>query len=674
MAEDIEEEASETQETSEELLEGGLSSLKSTDPTIMGQAKKLLEGLSGTVTALKEKYQRKLNSVSNTTKNDKEVMYYGGELPEVIIKPSWIMSKEANEKQYSKDWYIDNMMPGFSRRMGVDDTNMHPNNVKQYEKFINDKVAEDIFKDRPNFDKEYDADRLKTLKTFSKEELEIIKKSKYAHKIEPSIWQKFEQGLLSTINMGSPIKFKNENLTQEEAKEENTPLNILQPLSVPAKIAQSAYKEDYTFGDALKGKQNNASGLEDFATDPLNLMGIGLWTKLSKLGKFAKIEDAYRAVKGLSKEEAIIKLENLAKEGDAIKSGTLATENSIVKNENLAQNINLKENIADNSFDLKATVGTIKDKTQNISETLASEWKTLPKKLSPEYQKKAQEMLDQANKWQKDWYENPATIERLIELSDELNVKRNWEIDMWNAWKKESRKNLPEHMQKLSKEELDRIYAPIPHKTENEWTEMMKRIANKDYEAQFQTKGSKLEKLVTGKSPLHEGNLGTSGYNLDKTSKEGVRQNFVDKYGSKIESTTVHEGNHGVTDGNKLIPIEMQEDMVKIFGENTKIPKRNLETGDFENYDEYLKNPTEVYARIMELRKYMNKAPGEFVDEQEMISLFFDGGAGKTPVDPHFFDLVQDMEKFRDLFNKLPLVLPAYLSIESIQEKNKEQN
>ena len=50
-------------------------------------------------------------------------------------------------------------------------------------------------------------------------------------------------------------------------------------------MVQSAYKEDYSFTDALKGKKNNAGIVEDIVTDPLNLVGAGLVGKLSKTDK-----------------------------------------------------------------------------------------------------------------------------------------------------------------------------------------------------------------------------------------------------------------------------------------------------------------------------------------------------------------------------------------------------
>lgn len=243
--------------------------------------------------------------------------YISTPLKEVAITaeaPQWLKYKRKYESQYTKDWYIDNNMPKFSRSMGVSADNMHPNNVKEYDSYINDKVVEDIFKSKPTFDEDYSNDRLKTLQGFSQKELELIKNSSYASKIEPSIWSKFEQGLLSVGNMGSPVQFKNPSLSQEEAKKEDNPLNILQPLNIAPKMVQSAYKDDYSFTDALKGKQNNAGIGEDILTDPLNLVGLGIWSKLSKANKFSKLEDAYQAVKGLSKEEQLSRLNTLVKE------------------------------------------------------------------------------------------------------------------------------------------------------------------------------------------------------------------------------------------------------------------------------------------------------------------------------------------------------------------------
>ena len=240
-------------------------------------------------------------------------------LKEVIVTaeaPQWLKDKRKYESQYTKDWYIDNKMPKFSRSMGVSATNMHSNNVKEYDDFINNKIVEDIFKRKPTFETDYSKDRLKTLQGFSQKELELIKNSKYAYRIEPSIWSKFEQGLLSVGNTGSSVQFKNPSLSQEEAKKEDNPLNILQPLSIPTKMVQSAYKDNYSLKDALKGKQNNANVGEDVITDPLNLVGVGLAGKLSKADK---VIDATKAgSKVLGKEKGLNKIDNILQESNQL--------------------------------------------------------------------------------------------------------------------------------------------------------------------------------------------------------------------------------------------------------------------------------------------------------------------------------------------------------------------
>ena len=253
-------------------------------------------------------YRDLYNSGKLTSYDKNSDTYIATPLKEVVITaeaPQWLKDKRQFEKEYSKDRFIDEAMPKFSRSMGISSTNMNPNNVAEYDKRINDKVVENIFKRKPTFDTDYSNDRLKTLQGFTQKELELIKNSSYSSKIEPSIWSKFEQGLLSVGNVGSPVTFKNPSLSQEEAKKEDNPLNILQPLNVPSKMVQSAYKDGYSFKDALKGKQNNATIGEDIITDPLNFVGVGLAGKLSKADKV--IDATKVGSKVLNKTDDVVK-------------------------------------------------------------------------------------------------------------------------------------------------------------------------------------------------------------------------------------------------------------------------------------------------------------------------------------------------------------------------------
>ena len=200
-------------------------------------------------------------------------------------KPTWLTFKEEAIKNYPESKFRSEY---FLPALRPSDLDSLPQSAQdEYNKRINDLIAEKLLKSNPSFDEDYDKDRLKALSKFSPYELNIIKNSNLASKVEPSIWQKFEQGLLS-LNAG-PVQYKNENLTPEEAKDENTPLNILTPLSIPGKVVQSLYRPGYTVNDALRGKANNAGIVEDLYTDPLNYIGLGLMEGAGKLPGLNKV-------------------------------------------------------------------------------------------------------------------------------------------------------------------------------------------------------------------------------------------------------------------------------------------------------------------------------------------------------------------------------------------------
>lgn len=131
---------------------------------------------------------------------------------------------------------------------------------------------------------------------------------------QPTLWQDTKRGFSISANRAETIRNianskdysvnEKKELFDQYVKSPNlTELaeisKVLSPLSVGSKIVQSTYKDDYSFSDALRGTKNNASSIEDMMTDPLNLVGLGIWAKLSQTGKFAKLSDAYNAVKSL---------------------------------------------------------------------------------------------------------------------------------------------------------------------------------------------------------------------------------------------------------------------------------------------------------------------------------------------------------------------------------------
>lgn len=265
---------------------------------------------------LKEEIFQESESLPEITVNSKIVKDSYGDYKNQFLKtnPSDKFysqrEQEHNKKFYSAPLWAQQVVGGYNEERKQSD---RKRDEEDYNKLQNNFIAEKLLNRNKRNDNET---RPQWLQRFSDKELEVIKNSDYKPKIEPSIWSKFEQGLLSIGNAGSPVTFKNENLTKEEAKQEDNPLNILQPLSIPTKMVQSAYKDDYSFTDALKGKQNNAGIVEDIVTDPLNLVGVGLAGKLSKADK--AIDATKAGSKVLNKKEGLNKIDNILQESNQL--------------------------------------------------------------------------------------------------------------------------------------------------------------------------------------------------------------------------------------------------------------------------------------------------------------------------------------------------------------------
>ena len=193
------------------------------------------------------------------------------------------------KKNYTKEQYIKEKLPAFAGSLGVTPSNLG-GNAEGYKRAINTKVAENIFKRKPNAKE----------KDLTPYELEVINNSDLDYKIKANLAERFEQGVLSVGNAGSPVKFKNPNLTQAQAERESTPLNMLAPLEAGSKAVRK-----------LIGDDDKPNVLKDIALDPLNLLiGAGLLKGTSKFGKTAS---------ALNKEHQIAGgIENVTTEVNAV--------------------------------------------------------------------------------------------------------------------------------------------------------------------------------------------------------------------------------------------------------------------------------------------------------------------------------------------------------------------
>jgi hypothetical protein len=88
----------------------------------------------------------------------------------------------------------------------------------------------------------------------------------------------------------------------------------------------------------------------------------------------------------------------------------------------------------------------------------------------------------------------------------------------------------------------------------------------------------------------------------------------------------------------------------------------------------YLANPTEVHARIMQLRKALNMTPEQSKNvtpgQAKKIINIIDEAADQTFVDPKFLNIIdRDPKKLAYLFNRLWAVPPAAVAASQLQEQ-----
>lgn len=161
-----------------------------------------------------------------------------------------------------------------------------------------------------------------------------IKEQQYlasSPKYQTSYYKDFVDGVkaVTPFLANDPISriANDENLTNYEKKERldryldnpttamlGDAAGILSPLTIPAKMVQAPFMNDYSMENAISGTKGGGNTITDIVTDPLNLSGFGLLAKLgklSKLNKLSKIGKAAELSKTLNKSEDVIS--NVAK-------------------------------------------------------------------------------------------------------------------------------------------------------------------------------------------------------------------------------------------------------------------------------------------------------------------------------------------------------------------------
>ena len=240
--------------------------------------------------------------------------------------PQWLKDKREYEKNNPKKDYINKYLTPIARSLGNTETNYPKRLDDEYEQKSLDYVGEQLVKNKP----QGKLSRAEWLNQMTDKEEEIIKRNP---KYQSSLWADTKRGLASLVEQNPLQTFQNilnsSDYTNREKQEMlkdyiDHPVmsklgdvaKILNPLTVPSKMIQSTYKDNYSFKDALKGKKNNAGIVEDIVTDPLNFVGAGLVGKLSKADKVIDAAKAVDKISDISKPTNILKFDDFKNDNE----------------------------------------------------------------------------------------------------------------------------------------------------------------------------------------------------------------------------------------------------------------------------------------------------------------------------------------------------------------------
>jgi TP901 family phage tail tape measure protein len=132
----------------------------------------------------------------------------------------------------------------------------------------------------------------------------------------------------------------------------------------------------------------------------------------------------------------------------------------------------------------------------------------------------------------------------------------------------------------------------------------------------------------------------------------------------EIFNIAIHEGSHGITqEVNELTPFlnaDLQKYMSSLINEKSFADEGDLTAfGKYKYYSE----PSELWARIIELRKYENIKPGQTVSSDMAEGMLEKGREGKYFIESEFFDSIKNTKLFQDILNKLPAVGGAAIGV-----------
>ena len=288
--------------------------------------------------------------------------------------------------------------------------------------------------------------------------------------------------------------------------------------------------------------------------------------------------------------------------------------------------------------------------------------------------------IKKGNEWLHNWIKDPATQ---VKIDSDLNNKLEFAKILEKPEDVESAIKNIELIRSQSKnfKPNSKEYSLLKQFDEN-----LQQYLSKDYKAKN----------------IHNDNLGVSyQHNYSPEVRNLIEKgeySAPEKYGSWISrnplisqpkrtSIAVHEGTHDWISADafkksgmrnvslKMTNPEIKEDFLKweqlrLDGKN---PAKTM--GEAKSYQAYLANPTEMHARIMQLRKEFVMSPDKTITPQFSKKIIDFVNKGSSKVDPDFLKVIDnDPKKLSELFNRFwtaaPYVGAGYLGTKVLQ-KNK---
>lgn len=567
------------------------------------------------------------------------------ELDEVTVTaeaPEWVKYRKEYVKNnpFNIDEYVENRFNNPIGREKIEKINqegwkkkLRQEGLEQRYNSAMDYVGEQLVKNKP----QGNLSRAEWLNQMSDKEEEIIKRNP---KYQSSLWADTKRGLTSLVEQNPLQTFQNilnsSDYTNREKQEMlkdyihhpvmsklGDAAKILNPLTVPSKMVQSAYKDDYSFMDALKGKKNNAGVVEDIVTDPLNLVGVGLAGKLSKADK---VIDATKAgSKVLNKADDVIK--------------------TLPKLEQIP-------------LDFK-----IEDVLKNISST----------------ERKNMEIVKKGNAYFKE-LDNPESLKRLKEFGDEYN------IDLLDAYKKAEKRwdygnNIGKNDRFQVKKTDEDWYGLSTTKWDYEDELKLFKLKQKFGENSKQVKDfyktisqEKSINYISDVVPLdryektiwHELSHDINKSIIDSSPKlqEDIKNIFIEKGAADINK---------VKKGREYVAEDFYTKKDKILKDLDN--PENLQKIGEEEFD-YVTRPTETWAFLStNLRQDLKntgiiKNYNELLTPEKLEQAIKNGNTVFSRFEPY----IKDKEAFIKLFNKMTLsIAPAALYFQSQNPNKSEQ-